>query len=94
MYFKKKEIFLLTETTLVGYYYDMDKCDFSGKIIFRNKENKPQIYYEYITSKEVNIYLFFQMTSKAPKYFSGYDGFNNDKILLMFLVLQIVMRRK
>ena len=59
----------------------MAKCDFSGNIIFRNKENKPQIYYEYITQKEVNIDLFFKLTNKAQKYFSGYDGFNNDKYI-------------
>ena len=36
---EKKQIFLLTENTLVGDYYGMAKCDFSGKIIFRNKNN-------------------------------------------------------
>lgn len=80
---KKKEIFLLTENTLVGDYYGMAKCDFSGNIIFRNKDNKPQIYYEYIAPKEVNMdTLFFQSTSRAPKHFDGYDGFNNDKYII------------
>ena len=80
---KKKEIFLLTENTLVGDYYGMAKCDFSGNIIFTNKENKPQIYYEYIAPKEVNgDTLFFQSTSRAPKHFDGYDGFNNDKYII------------
>ena len=80
---KKKEIFLLTENTLVGDYYGMAKCDFTGNIIFRNKENKPQIYYEYICPKEVNFdTLFFQSTSRAPKHFDGYDGFNNDKYII------------
>ena len=37
---KKKEIFLLTENTLVGDYYGMAKCDFSGNIIFRNKKER------------------------------------------------------
>jgi hypothetical protein len=44
---KKKEIFLLTESELVGDYYGMAKSDLLGNIIFRNKEKKPQIYYEF-----------------------------------------------
>ena len=80
---KRKEIFLLTENTLIGDYYGMAKCDFSGNIIFTNKKNKPQIYYEYIAPKEVNSdTLFFQSSHRAPKNFSGYDGFNNDKYIM------------
>ena len=80
---KKKEIFLLTENTLVGEYYGMAKCDFSGNIIFRNKENKPQIYYEYIAPKEIDGWTqWVQSTSRAPKHFDGYDGFNNDKYII------------
>ena len=80
---KKKEIFLLTENTLVGEYYGMAKCDFSGNIIFRNKENKPQIYYEYIAPKEIDSFtIFVQSTSREPKHFDGYDGFNNDKYII------------
>ena len=80
---KKKEIFLLTENTLVGEYYGMAKCDFSGNIIFRNKENKPQIYYEYIAPKEIDsMTQWLQSTSRAPKHFDGYDGFNNDKYII------------
>jgi hypothetical protein len=61
----------------------MAKCDFSGNIIFRNKENKPQIYYEYIAPKEIDSFtLWVQMTSKHPKKFDGYDGFNNDKYII------------
>ena len=80
---KKKEIFLLTENTLVGDYYGMAKCDFSGKIIFRNKNNQPQVYYEYIKPKEVNgDTLFFQSTSRAPIHFDSYDSFNNEKYII------------
>ena len=80
---KKKEIFLLTENTLVGEYYGMAKCDFSGNIIFRNKKNKPQIYYEYIAPKEIDGWTqWVQSTSRAPKHFDGYDGFNNDKYII------------
>ena len=80
---KKKEIFLLTENTLVGDYYGMAKCDFSGNIIFRNKNNQPQIYYEYIPPKEVNgETLFFQSTSRAPIHFDSYDTFNNEKFIM------------
>ena len=80
---KKKEIFLLTENTLVGEYYGMAKCDFSGNIIFRNKENKPQIYYEYIAPKEIDSFtIFIQSSSRSPKQFDGYDGFNNDKYII------------
>ena len=80
---KKKEIFLLTENTLVGDYYGMAKCDFSGNIIFRNKKDKPQIYTEYIAPKEVNgDTLFFQSTSRAPIHFDGYDAFNNEKFIM------------
>ena len=80
---KKKEIFLLTENTLVGDYYGMAKCDFSGKIIFRNKNNQPNIYYEYIPPKEVNgDTLFIQSTSRAPIHFDNYDSFNNEKFIL------------
>ena len=72
---KKKEIFLLTENTLVGDYYGMAKCDFSGKIIFRNKSNQPNINYEYIPPKEVNgDTLFIQSTSRAPIHFDNYDS--------------------
>ena len=80
---KKKEIFLLTENTLVGDYYGMAKCDFSGKIIFRNKNNQPQVYYNYIKPKEVNgDTLFFQSTSRAPIHFDSYDSFNNEKFII------------
>ena len=80
---KKKEIFLLTENTLVGEYYGMAKCDFSGNIIFRNKKNKPQIYYEYIAPKEIDSWTqWVQSTSREPKHFDGYDGFNNDKYII------------
>ena len=80
---KKKEIFLLTENTLVGDYYGMAKCDFSGKIIFRNKNNPPQVYYEYIKPKEVNgDTLFFQSTSRAPIHFDSYDSLNNEKYII------------
>ena len=80
---KKKEIFLLTENTLVGDYYGMAKCDFSGNIIFRNKNTQPQIYYEYIPPKEVNgETLFFQSTSRAPIHFDSYDTFNNEKFIM------------
>ena len=80
---KKKEIFLLTENTLIGDFYGMAKCDFSGKIIFRNKNDQPQIYYEYIKPKEINgLTLFFQSTSRAPIYFDGYDSFNNEKFII------------
>ena len=80
---KKKEIFLLTENTLVGDYYGMAKCDFSGKIIFRNKNNQPQVYYEYIKPKEVNgDTLFFQSTSRAPIHFDSYDSFYNEKYII------------
>ena len=83
---KKKEIFLLTENTLVGDYYGMAKCDFSGNIIFRNKNNQPQIYYEYIPPKEVNgETLFFQSTSRAPIHFDSYDTFNNEKFIMNVL---------
>ena len=72
---KRKEIFLLTENTLVGDFYGMAKCDFSGNIIFRNKNDKPQIYYEYIKPKEVNgDTLFVQSTSRAPIHFDNYDS--------------------
>ena len=80
---EKKQIFLLTENTLVGDYYGMAKCDFSGKIIFRNKNNQPQIYYEYIEPKDVNVdTLFFQSTSRAPIHFDRYDSFNKEKFIL------------
>jgi len=80
---KKKEIFLLTENTLVGEYYGMAKCDFSGNIIFRNKKNKPQIYYEYIAPKEIDsMTQWLQSLSREPKHFDGYDGFNNDKYII------------
>ena len=80
---KKKQIFLLTENTLVGNFYGMAKCDFSGNIIFRNKSNQPQIYYEYIQPKDVNVdTLFFQSTSRAPIHFDKYDSFNNEKYIL------------
>ena len=80
---KKKEIFLLTENTLVGDYYGMAKCDFSGNIIFRNKKDKPKIYSEYIEPKDVNgDTLFFQSTSRAPIHFDSYDSFNNEKFII------------
>ena len=80
---KKKEIFLLIENTLVGDYYGMAKCDFSGNIIFRNKKDKPKIYSEYIEPKDVNgDTLFFQSTSRAPIHFDSYDSFNNEKFII------------
>lgn len=80
---KKKEIFLLTENTLVGDYYGMAKCDFSGNIIFRNKKDKPKIYSEYIEPKDVNgDTLFFQLTSRAPIHFDSFDSFNNEKFII------------
>ena len=80
---KKKEIFLLTENTLVGDYYGMAKCDFSGNIIFRNKKDKPKIYSEYIEPKDVNgDTLFFQSTSRAPIHFDSFDSFNNEKFII------------
>ena len=80
---KRKEIFLLTENTLVGDFYGMAKCDFSGNIIFRNKNDKPQIYYEYIKPKEVNgDTLFIQSTSRAPIHFDNYDSCNNEKFII------------
>ena len=61
----------------------MAKCDFSGNIIFRNKKDKPQIYYEYIKPKEVNgDTLFIQSTSRAPIHFDNYDSFNNEKFII------------
>ena len=80
---KKKEIFLLTENTLVGEYYGMAKCDFSGNIIFRNKKNKPQIYYEYIAPKEIDGWTqWVQSTSRAPIHFDSFDSFNNEKFII------------
>ena len=80
---KKKEIFLLTENTLVGDYYGMAKCDFSGNIIFRNKKDKPKIYSKYIEPKDVNgDTLFFQSTSRAPIHFDSFDSFNNEKFII------------
>lgn len=80
---KKKEIFLLIENTLVGDYYGMAKCDFSGNIIFRNKKDKPKIYSEYIEPKDVNgDTLFFQLTSRAPIHFDSFDSFNNEKFII------------
>ena len=80
---KKKEIFLLTENTLVGDYYGMAKCDFSGNIIFRNKKDKPKIYSKYIEPKDVNgDTLFFQLTSRAPIHFDSFDSFNNEKFII------------
>ena len=80
---KKKEIFLLTENTLVGDYYGMAKCDFSGNVIFRNKKDKPKIYSEYIEPKDVNgDTLFFQSTSRAPIHFDSFDSFNNEKFII------------
>ena len=80
---KKKEIFLLTENTLVGDYYGMAKCDSSGNIIFRNKKDKPKIYSKYIEPKDVNgDTLFFQSTSRAPIHFDSFDSFNNEKFII------------
>ena len=80
---KKKEIFLLTENTLVGDYYGMAKCDFSGNITFRNKKDKPKIYSKYIEPKDVNgDTLFFQSTSRAPIHFDSFDSFNNEKFII------------
>ena len=80
---KKKEIFLLTENTLVGDYYGMAKCDFLGNITFRNKKDKPKIYSKYIEPKDVNgDTLFFQSTSRAPIHFDSYDSFNNEKFII------------
>ena len=80
---KKKEIFLLIENTLVGDYYGMAKCDFSGNIIFRNKKDKPKIYSKYIEPKDVNgDTLFFQSTSRAPIHFDSFDSFNNEKFII------------
>ena len=80
---KKKEIFLLTENTLVGDYYGMAKSDVFGNIIFRNKKDQPQIYYEYKSPKEVNgDTLFFNSCSRSPIHFSNFDGFNNDKYIM------------
>ena len=80
---KKKEIFLLTENTLVGDYYGMAKCDFSGNITFRNKKDKPKIYSKYIEPKDVNgDTLFFQLTSRAPIHFDSFDSFNNEKFII------------
>ena len=80
---KKKEIFLLTENTLVGDYYGMAKSDVFGNIIFRNKKDQPQIYYEYKSPKEVNgDTLFFNSCSRNPIHFSNFDGFNNDKYII------------
>ena len=80
---KKKEIFLLIENTLVGDYYGMAKCEFSGNIIFRNKKDKPKIYSEYIEPKDVNgDTLFFQLTSRAPIHFDSFDSFNNEKFII------------
>ena len=80
---KKKEIFLLAENTLVGDYYGMAKCDFSGNITFRNKKDKPKIYSKYIEPKDVNgDTLFFQSTSRAPIHFDSFDSFNNEKFII------------
>ena len=80
---KKKEIFLLTENTLVGDFYGMAKCDFSGNIIFQNKKNKPKTYSKYIEPKDVDgNTLFIQSTSRAPIHFDSYDSFNNEKFII------------
>ena len=80
---QKKEIFLLTENILIGDYYGMAKSDLFGKIIFRNKENQPKIYYEYRPPNEVSEYtLFYEMSSRTPIHFSHFDGFNNDKYII------------
>ena len=80
---KKKEIFLLTENTLVGDYYGMAKSDLFGNIIFRNKNNQPQIFYDFIPPKEVNAdTLFYDMSSRTPIQYSKFDGFNNDKFII------------
>ena len=80
---KKKEIFLLTENTLVGEYYGMAKSNLFGNIIFRNKKDQPKIYNEYISPKEVNgDTLFFNSCSRSPIHFSNFDGFNNDKYII------------
>ena len=80
---KKKEIFLLTENTLVGEYYGMAKSNLFGNIIFRNKKDQPKIYNEYISPKEVNgNTLFFNSCSRSPIHFSNFDGFNNDKYII------------
>ena len=80
---KKKEIFLLTENTLIGDYYGMAKADLSGNIIFRNKENQPQIFDKYVPPQEVSgEVLFNEMSSRTPEYFSEYEGFNNDKYIM------------
>ena len=80
---KKKEIFLLTEGTLIGDYYGMAKSDLLGNIIFRNKINQPKVYYEYKPPKEVSgDSIFFFSSSRSPIYFSEFDGFNNDKYII------------
>ena len=41
-----------------------------------------QIYYEYIAPKEIDSFtIFIQSSSRSPKQFDGYDGFNNDKYI-------------
>ena len=80
---KKKEIFLLTENTLVGEYYGMAKSDLFGNIIFRNKINQPQIYYEFKSPKKVSgDTLFYELSSRSPIHFSEFEGFNNDKYIM------------
>ena len=76
---KKKEIFLLTESELVGDYYGMAKSDLLGNIIFRNKEKKPQIYYEFKSPNKVSGLTIFALgCSRTPIHFSQFDSFNND----------------
>ena len=80
---KKKEIFLLTENTLIGDYYGMAKSDLYGNIIFRNKDNQPQIFSVFKPPKEVSgDTLFYEMSSRSPIHFSQFDGFNNDKYII------------
>ena len=80
---KRREIFLLTENKLVGDYYGMAKSDILGKVIFRNKNNQPQIYYKYKSPKEVSAdTLFWMGSSRSPIHFSEFDAFNNEKYII------------
>jgi len=80
---KKKEIFILTESKLVGDYYGMAKSDLLGNIIFRNKENQPKIYYEFKSPKKVSELTLFSLgCSKTPIHSSQFDSFNNDKYII------------
>jgi hypothetical protein len=77
---KKKEIIVLTENTTKEGTTGLGRTDLFGNILYVNKQ-KIKTFYIYEDPKPYQEDIFM-MSSRAPIYFSNFDGLNNDKYII------------